>query len=180
MNIRLEVLKEHSKKQTLHIAKAVGNDPNKFAEVMRLFFANEYRVTQRIAAVVNACFTAHPELLQAYLKPMLQNLSKPGLHDAVKRNTVRILQFVEIPEALQGLAYEQCMHLFLNHEEPIAVKVFAMQVMENICHVQPELSEELMLLIREQMPYGSTGFCNRGSKIIKRLEKLIQQRQLNA
>ncbi len=172
MNIRLEILKENSKKQTLKVANYVGADKKLFAEIMKLFFANEYRVTQRIAAVVSVCFENHPELIKEYIKPMLLNLEKDNLHDAVKRNTVRVLQFIEIPKALQGLAFQNCMDLFRKPEEPIAVRVFAMTVLFNICKQEPDLRNELKIVIESQMPYGSTGFKNRGAKILKQLEKL--------
>ena len=43
MNFREEILKEHSKKQTLKVANYVGADKKLFAEIMHLFFANEYQ-----------------------------------------------------------------------------------------------------------------------------------------
>ncbi len=171
MDFRNEILKEHSKKQNLKVAHAVGADEIKFAEIMKLFFANEYRVTQRIAAVVYLCFEKHPEFITAYIKPLLVNLGNEKLHDAVKHNTVRILQFIEIPKSLQGLAFQNCMGLLLSSDEPIAVKVFAMTVLANICKQEPDLRKELKLVIEAQLPYGSTGFRNRGAKILKQLEK---------
>lgn len=172
MNIREEILKENSKKQTLKVANYVGEDENLFAEVMRLFFANEYRVTQRIAAVVSVCFEKHPLLIKKYIESLLKNLEKENLHDAVKRNTVRIFQFIEIPKKLQGLAFQNCMNLLLSPDEPIAVKAFSMTVLANICKQEPDLRNELKIVIEELLPYGSAGFKNRGIKILKLLEKL--------
>ena len=172
MNLKEEILKEHSKKQTLKIANYIGNDKKRFAELMHLFFANQYRVTQRAAWIVSNCFQKYPELLNTYLKPMIKNLEKENLHDAVKRNTLRILQFVSISKDLQGIAFQNCMNLFLLPDEAIAVKVFAMTVMANICKQEPELKNELILVIEEQMPYGSAAYKSRGTKILKLLNKL--------
>lgn len=172
MNIREEILKEHSKKQILKVANYVGQDEKLFAEVMRLFFANEYQVTQRIAAVMSVCVEKHPHLIQKFIEPLLKNLTKEKLHDAVKRNTVRIFQFIEIPKDLQGLAYQNCMNLLLSPDEPIAVKAFSMTVLANICKQEPDLKNELRIVIEDQLPYGSAGFKNRGEKTVKYLEKL--------
>jgi hypothetical protein len=171
MNIREELLVEHSKKQTLKIAKQIGTDKILFAELMQLFFAYEKIITQRAAMVVNACFTFYPELVAEHLEALILNLRNKNLHAAVKRNTVRILQFIQIPEKLQGEAFENCMKLLRDPEEPIAVKVFAMTVLFNLCKLYPELKNELRLVIEAQLPYGSTGFKNRGEKIVKSLKK---------
>ena len=68
MNLREEILKEHSKKQTQKIVSFIGDDKKLFAQLMKLFFANEYRVTQRSAWVVSECFQNHPDLVDIYLK----------------------------------------------------------------------------------------------------------------
>lgn len=172
MNLRDLLLQEHSKKQTLKIAKIIGNNSSLFAEAMNLFFANEYQVTQRCAAVINACFENYPQLLQPYLKPLIKNLEKKGLHDAVKRNTVRMLQFIDIPKNLQGLAFENCMKLLLSAEEAIAIKVFSMTVLVNICKTEPDLKNEIKLAIETQLPYASKGYISRSKVLLTQLKKL--------
>lgn len=93
MNIREEILKEHSRKQTNKIVKSIGNDSKKFKELMHLFFTDEYRVVQRSAWMVNNCAEAHPELIKPYLEKMIDYLQMP-VHDAVRRNTVRIFNLL--------------------------------------------------------------------------------------
>ena len=63
MMLREALLKEHSKKQALQIANYVGSDPLLFAQLMALFFANEYKITQRAAWVVSCCAEKHPQLI---------------------------------------------------------------------------------------------------------------------
>ncbi len=174
MNIRLALLKEHSKKQTNRIAAFIETDKQRFSELMRNFLGNEYRVTQRAAWAVSVCSTRHPELIRPWLKRIIVNLSKPSLPDAVKRNTVRILQFISIPPSLQGLAAEHCFRMLQSIEEPIAVKVFSMTVLLNLCKAEPGLTTEVRLLIERQMPQASKGFVSRGSKILKELKKIRQ------
>ncbi len=91
---------------------------------------------------------------------------------AVKRNTLKILQFVDIPEDLLGITADICFRLLNDGKEPIAVKVFAMTVIFNIVKKYPELNEELKISIEEQMPFASAGFKSRGNKILKALLKM--------
>ncbi len=171
MSLREEILKEHSKTHTVYLANKIGPNQEGFDELMELFLGDEYRVTQRAAWVVSHCIDAHPWLIKKHLKSIIENLQKP-VHVAVKRNTVRILQFMEIPEELMGLTAEICFNILNSGKEPVAVKVFAMTVLFNIVQVYPELSEELEISIEEQMPFCSAGFKSRGRKVLKALSKI--------
>jgi hypothetical protein len=93
------------------------------------------------------------------------------VHDAVKRNVVRLLQFIEIPKQLQGLTADICFRFFHNKREPIAVRVFSMTVLSNLAKKLPELKNELIPLIEDQLPYGSAGFISRGRKVLRELKK---------
>lgn len=169
VDIRKELLKEHSKSNANRIARYISNYPTRFAVLMELFLGNEYRVTQRAAQVVSICTENHHELIQPYLKQIILNL-RNDIHDAVKRNTLRILQDMELPENLHGDMTDIGFQLLTTSEEPVAIKVFAMTVIANICKKQPDLKNELQIIIEDQMPYASAGFISRGNKILKRLQ----------
>ncbi len=169
MNLHEEILREHSKSQTLKIVKYIGNDKKRFAELMNLFLGNTYRITQRAAWAVSYCSEEHPELIAPYLERMLDNLNQP-VHVAVKRNTMRTLQDIDIPKKLQGKAADICFQLLCSKDEPIAVKVFSMTVLHNLSKQHPDLKNELRMAIEEQLPYASAGFKSRGTKILKELD----------
>lgn len=171
MNLRQEILKEHSKPQTMKIASWVGDDKKRFDELMNLFLHDEYRVVQRSAWIVKYVADAHPDWITPYLKKMLEYCRKP-VHDAVKRNVIRILEQVEIPKRLQGLAATACFDFLASPEEPVAVKVFSMSVLYNIAREEPDLKSELITLIEEQLEFATPGFRSRGNKILKMLRTL--------
>ncbi len=171
MDLKKTLLQEHSKAQTNKLVAYINNDPVKFKKLMELFFNDTYRVTQRAAWPMSICAEQNPALIEPYLKKMIINLKEANM--AVKRNTVRALQFIDIPARLQGIAVNQCFDLLNDPKEAIAVKVFAMTVVANICEKQPDLANELRIYIENQLPIGSAGFISRGKKILSRLEKLI-------
>ncbi|MBS4027409.1 MAG: hypothetical protein KGZ58_02130 [Ignavibacteriales bacterium] len=172
MNLREEILKEHSKRQTRKIADYIGNDKKRFRELMDLFFGNEYRVTQRAAWIVNECNENHPQLVQPYLKEMLEYLSTPDLYAAVKRNTVRILTTMEIPGKLLGRVATICFDFLSSPNETIAVKVHSMKVLSTICKKEKDFINELRLLIEQQVPYATSGFLACARNTLKELEKV--------
>lgn len=171
MNLREALLREHSKANTVSLTNEIGTDQQAFDELIALFLGNEYRVTQRAAWVVAHCIEAHPWLVKKHLKSMIENLQNT-VHDAVKRNTIRILQFVEIPEDLLGITAEICFSFLNSAKSPIAIKAHAMSVLFEIVKKYPDLKEELKVSIEEQMPFGSAGIVSRGKRILTALEKI--------
>src|SRR6201986_385170 len=102
MDLYRLLLEEHSKKQTDRIVKYIGKDKDRFAVLIELFFKGEYRITQRAAWPLSYCVREHPELIHPYFKRLLDNLARKDIPAAVIRNTVRLLQDVEIPRRYHG------------------------------------------------------------------------------
>lgn len=169
MNIKTALLKQHSKKQCLVIVKYIGKNPDRFAELMKCFFEGEYRVTQRAAWPMSYCVEKYPELIKPYFKKLLNNLSKPGLHDSVPRNTVRLLQYVEIPEKFHGQVMDICFRYISSPTEAVAVKAFSITVLQNLATKYPEIINEIKLVIEERWDYETIAFKTRAKKLLKEL-----------
>ena len=169
MNIENALLAEHSKAQTLRICQYIGDQQDRFDELMNLFFKGEYRVTQRAAWVISYCAEAYPPLIEPHLQSMLDNLEREGLHNSIKRNTLKVLSARTLPEELLGQAATLSFDFLAAPKEAIAIKVFSMELLYQICRVEPGLAGELRLLIEDQLPNGSAGFKARGKRILKKL-----------
>lgn len=172
MNLREFILEEHSKSHTTAIVNWVGNDKKRFAQLVDVFLDGEYRVTQRASWPLSLCVERHPELVLPHLGKLLRNLEKPGLHNAVLRNTMRLLQEIEIPEKYLGNLVDTCFSFVQKTETPIAVRVFAMTVLVNIVKREPELKREVRELIESLMEEGSPGIKSRGKKMLAVLAKI--------
>lgn len=171
MNLRAEILKEHSKARCNKIVQWVGTGQKRFDELFGLFLHDESRVVQRAAWPVSYCVEAHPPLIKKHWKALTGYLDKPNLHDAVKRNSVRMMQYIEIPEQFHGEVMNRCFAYLESPVESIAVKVFSMTVLANLAKKYPEIKAELILLIEDQLPHQTAGFKSRAKKVLKELEK---------
>ena len=169
MNLREEILKEHSKAQSKKIVNWVGSNLQRFDELFSLFLNDEYRVVQRAGWPVSNCVIAHPTLINKHWKELIHNLKKPNLHNAVKRNSIRLMQDIEIPVKYHGEIMDTCFKFLESPEEALAVKVFSMTVLGNLAKTYPEIKPELKLLIEDQLPTQTAGFKSRGKKVLKML-----------
>ncbi len=171
MNIAHALLKENSKAQRQKIVDYIGKNSALFAELVDIFLSEDYGLVQRAAEPLAMCARTNLQLIKPHLKRIIHNLMKPNLRDAVTRNTLRLLQEVEVPTSLQGDITQLCFNYLTDVKAAIAIKVFAMTVLAKITRQYPELKVELKLIIEDQLPYGSAGFVSRGRKIIKQLSK---------
>ena len=164
MNLRETILEKHSKEQMLRVVNYVGDDKKRFDELMQLFFLGEYRVSQRASWAVSHCIQKNPTFAQKYLPQMLDNLKNP-IHNAVVRNTLRVLDLVNIPKQLHAQTLDICFNFISKHSTPIAVKAFSIGVMQKLSNIYPELKNELKSLIENQLPNASPSFISRAKRI---------------
>jgi len=171
MDILESLKQEHSKKQTDRIVAFVGADKKRFAGLIELFFKGEYRITQRAAWPISYCVRAHPELIEPYFKPLLDNLARKDIHVAVIRNTVRLLQDVDIPKKHQGRVMNTCFDFLLSPDTPIAIKAFSLTILSNLSKEHPDIGGELKLIIEEQWERSTPAFRSRAKRALREIGK---------
>lgn len=167
MDILEALLAEHSKSQMKKIVQYIDRDPTKFAELMKVFLGDTYRLSQRAAGVLNYCAENHHELVKPYFGRLIDQLEREGSHVAVRRNVVRMLQFLEIPRRYRGRIFGACYNLVNDPSQPVAVKVFAMSTAARIAENEPDLLNELKLVVDKYLPHSTAGFKSRARKIFK-------------
>jgi hypothetical protein len=171
MNLIAELEKRHSAATKNRIIRYVGTDRKKFDELVKIFLGDDYRLTQWAGWPLSDIVKKHPELVRPWLRKMLTGIDRPRIHVAVKRNVMRLLQFVDIPDTLTGLAFDKAFTLFSEAGEPVAVRVFAMQVMADVAIKEPDLKNEVILAIERDLPYGSAGYKSRARRLLKMLRR---------
>lgn len=172
MNIKEELLKEkvQTKTKALAIAEHTGSSPTHFKELIKCFLANEYRLAQRAAWSVSWASRKKPELIKPFIKDFVAQLSKTDVHDAVIRNSVRVLQAIEIPEELHGDVMNACFAFIEKPSTPVAIKAFSLTTLFNLSKFYPEIKNELKVIIENNWENETAAFKSRGKKILKALK----------
>jgi len=169
MDLRDEILKEHSRKQAQKIADWVGNDKKRFSKLIDLFLHDEYRVVQRSAYPISIISDKHPELAEANIGLMVKRLYDKDTHVAVRRNVIRILQFIEIPKNLHAKVLNFCMQYLQDPNEPIAVRCFSMTVLARLSKQYPALNNEIVQVINSSVKNPTSGMKVRIRRVLKEL-----------
>ena len=169
MNLRQTILKEHSKGNCTKIVNWVGNSQKRFDELFNLFLNDEYRVIQRAAWPLSYIAIACPKLIFKHFAKLIKNLNKPGLHTAVKRNTVRLLQEVVIPERFHGEVMDLCFGFISSLDEAVAVKAFSLTILQNLSKQYPDIKQEMKTIIEDRWDFETAAFKSCAMKILKRI-----------
>ncbi len=171
MNLREEILKEHTKQHALKIAHYACSSNKNFRELMNCFLDNEYRVAQRAAWSVSWAAEKKPEMIRPYIKDLVAQLPRKDIHNAVIRNSVRVLEKIEIPEEFHGDVLNACFAFIEEPSTPGAIKAFSLTTLHNLSKKYPEIKQELKLIIEERWDNETPAFQSRGRKILKDLQE---------
>jgi hypothetical protein len=169
MDLLQELTRDHSKASRDRIVSYVQYDAQRFAELFDLFKSGERHIAQRASWSVSHCAEKFPELIYPYCGEMVDYLQRPGIHDSIKRNILRIFQGIDIPMELEERLLGLCFGYLMDKKEAVAIRVFAMQVLANLSNKYPEINNELKILIEDELPYAKPAFVSRGRKILKGL-----------
>lgn len=172
MDLKAEILYEHSRRQVEKIADWIGPDKRRFNKLMKLFLKGEYRVTQRSAWLIGECAERHPHLVTPWLSAIIKKMQEPGVHIAVKRNVLRLLSCTEIPPKLLGTVVSICFDELESPDSAIAVRVHAMSIVLNVARHEPDLRNELQTLIEQMLPNAGPAIRARAKRVLKQMDRL--------
>ena len=174
MNIKQELLAEqiHLKAHAMEITHYACASPQNFKELMQCFLSNEYRLQQRAAWSVSWAARKAPEMIKPYIKDLVAQLLRKDVHNAVIRNSVRILEAIDIPQQFHGEVMNACFQFIETPDTPIAVKAFSLTTLFNLSKIYPEIKPELKLIIEERWKHETAAFKSRGKKILQVLSRL--------
>jgi hypothetical protein len=173
MNLTRVIEARRSKNQSMKVVDYVGTSPVRFKELVEVFLKGPYRITQRAAWPLTICVEKHPELATPHFSVLISMLTRRNQHDAVRRNILRLFQFVSLPKKHHGKLLNICFNFLTSRKEPVAVRVFAMAVIHNILKAtgSSELSKELKIILEDELPLASAGYRSRASKILRDLNR---------
>ena len=173
MNVKEALLEDKTQNRTkaLLVAEYACASAGSFKKMMQCFMANEYRLAQRAAWSVSWAAKKRPSMIQPYIKDLVAQLERTDVHPAVIRNSVRVLEMVDIPEALHGNVMNACFNFIEKPSTPAAIKAFSLTTLYKLSKIYPEIKQELKLIIEDRWNDETPAFKSRGRKILQMMSK---------
>lgn len=172
MNIREELLKHQvqSKALVLQIATYAVDSEILLSELVDCYTSGDTRLAQRAAWSLSWVAQKNPKAIQPYLNIIVSQISKPHAHDAVVRNSLRILEDTYIPEPFHGEVLNACFDFVQKKHTAVAIKAFSLHIIFNLSKLYPEIRNELKLVIQENIEFETAAFRSRGKKLLAKLK----------
>ncbi len=171
MNFENQFLAGISRKNTDYIIHIIGDNQEYFDEILSLALLNKYPLSHRAAWVLEGCSANYPKLVQPHLGIIIEGLPAYN-HPGTRRNILKILMRSSIPEEYEGFIADLCFEWVGSPIQPVATKVFCMEILANMLRKYPELKEELRAVIESQFELNSAAFKSKGRKVLKTIQKL--------
>lgn len=153
-----------------YLVTEIASSQKKFDELFLFMFRQKDPIAWRAAWIIDGCDEKEPSLSKKHLSKIINSLQEFRSH-GVRRSFLRLLSRHNIPEKEQGKLADLCFQYMVSELQPVAVKVYAMQILFNLTRIYPELSRELITVIEDQYDNNSAGFKARGKLILRQLEK---------
>ncbi len=160
-----ELLSQAYNKTTInYLEQWVGNKPENMIQIVALVFGKDYRLAQNASPVMSYVADKHPELIIPYIPRMIDYLEITE-NTGVKRNILRTLQFTPIPPEKEGQLLDTCFKLIENKKATIAEQCYSMTIIFNIAQHEPEILNELKLIVVDLLENASPGFKVRARQL---------------
>lgn len=146
------------------VVKWVGNSPARFSDLVKHVNGKDKLLMQRAAYPMSFAIEKNPAFITPHYKTLLKRMKEPGLHDAVRRNMMRALEYVEVPAKWQGEVMDACFQFLTDPKEKPAVKASCLTVLGKLAKQFPEILPEIKLIIDEAKDRETAAFRARARK----------------
>lgn len=167
MNLLSVLQNAYTKKQATEIVNWIGNNQQRFDNLLHIFLNSDYKIVQRAAWPLSYCVVNHPPLIDKHYKTLLKQLNSNEKPPAVRRNILRSLDQIDhIPEKYHGIIMDACFRYIEDPNEAIATQAFALGILAKLSKIYPEIKPELCTIIESRLPNAAPAFKSRGKKIL--------------
>jgi len=168
--LRLIFKQRFSKQQTTWLTHEIVQSKILFDGLISIIIRDEPPFTIGPSWVLGYAGIERPEWFILRLPELLESL-KPKTHQAVYRSIVRVLRNIAIPQNLEGLVTNYCIHWVEDTNQSIAVKAFSLHTLSKIMEKHPELCQEIRLITENLLPFASSGLSRTAEKVLQKIRK---------
>lgn len=171
ISIATKILSDRSKENVLHIADWACRSESNAKQLVDCVMDENRRLSELASWCFSWAARQRPERFQPYLHLVLGQLSNEAAHNAVRRNILRVLEEIDIPEPLHGEVMNACFGFVEEAATEVAIQAGALTVLHKLSHSYPEIRPELVTIIHAKLPYATASIKARANRILKQINR---------
>ena len=155
------------KEAAVLIAKEIAREPKHMPKLWE-FAIGEHERAWRATWLMDKVYDEAPQLIRPYIPQMIKLISSLKC-ESKQRQLLKLISCEPLPQNVSGEFINCCIDYLIFSTTAVAVKVHAMQILFNFTQQEPDIKNELALVIEECMIEGTTEFNARARKLLKKL-----------
>lgn len=169
MQLLNQIVLIKGKNEINNVLKGIKTDED-VSSLISILQHEDIDTAMRASWVLNHLYDSKRFSLRNHFSFIVKELSKKR-STSISRNLLRIFQFEDIPEEIQGELLDLSLELSCDIKQPTAVRAFALQVVYNLYTSYPEIKNELVYACELGVKHGTVGLKSRSNKILTLLNK---------
>lgn len=167
-----DLLFDSSKETVVRASHIIQNDGKLFREMLDIALANKPKISARASRSICETIQRDDQLAIPYFRKILNEIQRID-SESVIFNLLHIFALSPLPDDEDDLGWltKTCFDWMERNVQRIAIKVYALVILERIARIYPEISGELIAMIESQIPHLSPAFKSRGKKTIEKLKR---------
>lgn len=171
MNSDIENLLNDSSRVVMDQNAALAcKNPAMIRDLLDLAYLEKEKFSPRAARVVYFVARTDPSLLDPYVNEIIQSLPQIN-NTSIKSNFTNLLTFIDLEKHQEylGTVVDQCFKWLSSPADTAATKVYCMEILLQVTRFIPELKDELISTVEDQMTKGTSGVKVRCWEILNKL-----------
>lgn len=160
------IMADHSRVHADLISDLVVRKPSLLKELLDITFLNEEPVSRRASWPIRIISERKPELYNPYIGEIVEAVTSIK-SVPIQRSLLALLIYVEVPDEYHGELLQLTSEILIDKGSPVAHIIYSADIFYKLSINEPDLLKELVIMLQEQMPYGTPGVKSKCRKITK-------------
>ncbi len=156
-----------SKAKVNEVVDYIGSNEERLSELMELVFGDDETLSINSSWVLYHALDVTALDFTPYMERSIGHVMQPA-HPMIERGLLKLFWVMdEWPEYRFAELVDHMMATIMDTKSMIAAQALSMEALWKHLQPYPDLLEELKIVIKDGMPYGSAGYKAKAKKILK-------------
>lgn len=164
------ILREYSRVHAAFIADIIIQKPELAEVLVKIVFENKNPLSKRGVWSLQIAHKKDKYLLTDYIAEIITKLPEIKSH-SIQRCLLSILTTANIPENKEAFLLDYTTEILTNTNSTVAALIYSTDIYYNIAKKEPELLNELAVMLEFLQPNATPGIASKARRIMKQIYK---------
>lgn len=164
------IMAEYSRTHADFIADIVIKKPLLLGELIDIVFQNSEPLSRRASWPLRIISDRDTHILEPFVPKIIQKLPEVTCV-SITRSLLALLVNTSIPEEQHGELLQFTFEILIDKGSPVASLIYSTDIFYKLSVKEPDLLNELKLMLEDLIPYGSAGVKSKCRKTINKIER---------